>query len=247
MYDLTKVIRLDWRRVHLWEYYTVGDATVDADYATTTETWQVAYINDRRRTPRGLAYCVLWVHPNRSCKRLYLRTWEPRERLTEDDFEVEMDLVDLWKTSKFDTFEAFWKQDKVGFGLLGADGEGLCPFNALKGAAQLAGRPGVITQQDIDHFVRDELVLYKRDLTKGATSTTVLRFLRRFRDDGRDFIDNAIAKYNYAIPGRRGARVLKEIKLNDVIYIVAAYNFSFVGHGFVVTVQGKTRLISRRR
>ncbi|KAE8897049.1 hypothetical protein PF010_g7023 [Phytophthora fragariae] len=83
------------------EYY----ATVDADYAATTETWQVTYINDRRQTPLGLAYRVLCVHPDRSCKRLH-RT---PARLAEDDFEVVMDLDDRWKASKFDTFEEFWK------------------------------------------------------------------------------------------------------------------------------------------
>ncbi|GMG18144.1 unnamed protein product [Phytophthora fragariaefolia] len=75
------------------------------------------------------------------------------QTLAEGDFEVEMDLVDRWKASKFDMFEAFWKQDKVGFGLIGADGEGLCLFNALKLVAQLAGRPNVTTQQDIDQVV----------------------------------------------------------------------------------------------
>ncbi|KAE9015508.1 hypothetical protein PR003_g4926 [Phytophthora rubi] len=127
------------------EYYTGRDVTVDVNYATTTETWRVAYINDRRQMHLGLEYRVLWVHPDRSCKRLYLRTWEPRARLVDDDFEVEIDLVDRWKASNFDTFEEFWKQDQVGFGLLGADGEGLCLFNALKRATQLAGRPDVIT------------------------------------------------------------------------------------------------------
>ncbi|KAE8895491.1 hypothetical protein PF010_g12202 [Phytophthora fragariae] len=188
------------------EYYTGRDVTVNANYATTTEARQVAHINDRRQTPLEFEYRVLWVHPDRSCKRLYLCTWESRGRLAEDDFKVDMDLVDRWKASKFDTFEEFWKQGKVGFGLLGADEERLCLFDTLKGAAQLARRPDVITQQYIDQF-RDELLLYQRDLSKV----------------GHVFLD--------------------EIGLNDGIYIVAAYNHSFVGHGFVLTVQGKMRLI----
>ncbi|KAJ8550542.1 hypothetical protein ON010_g10528 [Phytophthora cinnamomi] len=76
------------------EYYTGSDVTVNANYVTTTETGQLAYINDRRQTPLGLEYRVFWVNPDRSCKWLYLCTWEPRARLAEDDFEVEMDLVD---------------------------------------------------------------------------------------------------------------------------------------------------------
>ncbi|EGZ18646.1 hypothetical protein PHYSODRAFT_332390 [Phytophthora sojae] len=52
------------------EYYKESDLTVDAEYATTTEKWQVAYINDRRQTPLGLQYHVLWVHPDRSCRKL---------------------------------------------------------------------------------------------------------------------------------------------------------------------------------
>ncbi|KAG6576411.1 uncharacterized protein IUM83_08939 [Phytophthora cinnamomi] len=95
------------------EYYTGSDVTVDANYVTTTETWRVAYINDRRQTPQGLECRILWVHPARSCKRLCIRTWEPSARLAEDDFEVEMDLGERWKASKFDTFEEFWKQDKM--------------------------------------------------------------------------------------------------------------------------------------
>ncbi|KAE9337061.1 hypothetical protein PF008_g12722 [Phytophthora fragariae] len=188
------------------EYYTGRDVTVNANYATTTEARQVAHINGRRQTPLEFEYRVLWVHPDRSCKRLYLCTWESRGRLAEDDFKVDMDLVDRWKASKFDTFEEFWKQGKVGFGLLGADEERLCLFDTLKGAAQLARRPDVITQQYIDQF-RDELLLYQRDLSKGATGTTVPRFIRHLRDAGRDFIYNAIAKYIYVVSVHSWARV----------------------------------------
>ncbi|KAE8982940.1 hypothetical protein PR003_g23197 [Phytophthora rubi] len=225
------------------EYYTRKDVTVDTDFAITVETWDVAYINDRREMPLGQEYRVLWVHPDASCKRLYLRTWEPRAKSMEDGFAEEIELVDRWKVSTIATFEDFWRQDKDGVALIGADTEGHCLFNALIRAAELAGRPDVVTQQDVDQFVRDELVLYNRDVSQGTTWKVVRRFLRRLRDAGRDFLYNAVANYNFAIPGRRGARVLEEIELADGIYIVAAYNHSFVGHGIVLTVQGDKRLI----
>ncbi|KAL3663608.1 hypothetical protein V7S43_011494 [Phytophthora oleae] len=113
-------------------------------------------------------------------------------------------------------------------GLLGADDDDLCVFNALKRVAELTGRPDIVTQQAIDQFVDDELVLYSRDLREGA---------------GRDFAYNAIANTNHSIPGRRGTRVLGEIKIPDGIYIVGAYNHRHIGHGAVLTAQGNKRLI----
>ncbi|RAW42119.1 hypothetical protein PC110_g1494 [Phytophthora cactorum] len=116
-------------------------------------------------------------------------------------------------------------------------------FNALKRAAELAGRPGIVTQRDIDEFVAAELDSNGRDLTKGTTWKVVLRFPRRLRGYGRDFVYNANAKDNFPVAGRRGARILAEIGLVDGIYLVAAYNHSFVGHGIVLTVQGNKQLI----
>ncbi|KAG3248352.1 hypothetical protein PI124_g6979 [Phytophthora idaei] len=95
-------------------------------------------------------------------------------------------------------------------------------FNALKPAAELAGRPGIVTQRDIDEFVAAELDSNGRDLTKGTTWKVVLRFPRRLRDYGRDFVYNANAKNNFPVAGRCGARILAEIGLVDGIYLVAA-------------------------
>lgn len=38
-------------------------------------------------------------------------------------------------------------------------------------------------------------------------------------------------------------RVLEEIDLYDGIYLVAAYNHSFVGHAIVLTIQGSKRRV----
>ncbi|EEY65791.1 uncharacterized protein PITG_03316 [Phytophthora infestans T30-4] len=43
-------------------YYSSKQVTVTADYATTTRTWSVDRINDRRDSPRGPEYRVLWVN-----------------------------------------------------------------------------------------------------------------------------------------------------------------------------------------
>ncbi|GMF17365.1 unnamed protein product [Phytophthora lilii] len=204
------------------EYFTGDEVTVDQDYATTVETWNVAYINDRRTTPLGDEYRVLWVHPDASCRHLYLRTWEPRAKLAEGDFEEEMALVDSWKSS-IETFEEFWRQDQVGMGLLGLDAQGLCLFSALKRAAELPGRPDIVLQQDIDLFVQDELVVFQARLDAGDHLKDFHAVLRRLCDAGRDFVYNAMVKTNYAVPGRRGARMLEEIELADGIYVVAAY------------------------
>ncbi|ETI38707.1 hypothetical protein F443_15629 [Phytophthora nicotianae P1569] len=225
------------------EYYTGRDITLDSKLVTTVEVWQVAYRNDRRDGPLGVEYQVLWVHPDRSCKKLYMRSWEPRAKLMENGFEGEMDLVYRWKASEVPLFETFWREDDVGMGLIGADEDGLCVFNALRRASELAGRPDIVTQQDIDQFVDDELILYGRDLRQGARWKVVLRFLGRLRDAGRDFAYNQIATTNHAIPGRRGAQVLEEIPVDDGIYIVGAYNHRHIGHEAVLTVQGAKLLI----
>ncbi|KAK1928901.1 hypothetical protein P3T76_015541 [Phytophthora citrophthora] len=224
-------------------YYTGRDISVDRRFATTVEVWEVAYINDRREGALGMEYRVLWVHPDRSCKKLYQRTWEPAVKLREDDFSEEMAVVDRWKASDVPVFEDFWRTDQVGVGLLGADEDNLCVFNALKRAAELLDRPDLVTQQDIEQFVEDRLVLYNQDLREGATWVYVRDFMIRLRDAGRDISYNAFVKTNYMTPGRRGARVMREITLGDGVYIVAAYNHSHVGHAAVLTVQGNTRLV----
>ncbi|KAG3088372.1 hypothetical protein PI124_g17776 [Phytophthora idaei] len=90
-----------------------------------------------------------------------------------------MALVDRWKASKIKLFENFWRNDEFGKYCLSADPTGLCMFNALKRAAELAGRPDIVTQSDIDKFVADELADNGQDLTKGTTWKVVIRFLRR--------------------------------------------------------------------
>ncbi|KAK1939378.1 hypothetical protein P3T76_008762 [Phytophthora citrophthora] len=72
------------------EYYMGGDITIGNKFVTTVETWQVAYINDRRETPMGVEYQVVWVHLDQACKRLCMRSWEPLSKLKEDDFEAEI-------------------------------------------------------------------------------------------------------------------------------------------------------------
>ncbi|KAE9094632.1 hypothetical protein PF005_g12539 [Phytophthora fragariae] len=52
-----------------------------------------------------------------------------------------------------------------------------------------------------------------------------------------------MVKNDFAVGGRRGARVLEETPLVDGINVVAAYNHSFVGHCIVLTVKGNKRLI----
>lgn len=225
------------------KYYGRSRVTVSNGYATTKAKWNVARINNRRDGKFGHEYHVLWALNEVGIGKYYVKTWEPMEQLREDNFNDEMDLVDRWKASEIEHFEQFWKVDTYGSFLLGADGQNLCMFNALKRAAELAGRPDIITQQDIDDFVQDELKLNRVDLTEGATWKTVLRFLRRLRDNGHDFRYNALAKKNYSVPGRRGARVLQELDLVDGIYLVGAYNHSFVGHCVVLTVEGSKRTI----
>ncbi|KAI9986120.1 hypothetical protein PInf_025026 [Phytophthora infestans] len=168
---------------------------------------------------------------------------QSRIKPREDGFAEEVDLVDRWKDSSVPLFEDFWRDDQVGVGLLGADDDGLCVPNAFKRAAELAGRPDLVTQQDIDQYVEDILVQYGRDLREDAAWTDVRDFLRRLRDGGRDIAYNAFVKNNYTIPGRRGARVLEEIEVKDGIYIVGAYNHRLIGHGAVLTVQGTKHLL----
>ncbi|KAE9334553.1 hypothetical protein PR003_g13460 [Phytophthora rubi] len=225
------------------KFYSSGKVTVNAKYATTKQTWHVARICQRREEALGTQYYVLWIARCPMNRRYYKRSWEPREVLMADGFASEIDLVDRWKASGEPKFETFWRQDDFGKRSIGANMTGLCMINALKRAAELAGRPDIVTQLDIDTFVADELKYNERDLTKGTSWKVVLRFLRRLRDEGRDFIFKAIEKDNFAIAGRRGARVMEEVPLRNGIYLVAAYGHTFVGHFFVLTVQGKTRRI----
>ncbi|ETK78921.1 hypothetical protein L915_15174 [Phytophthora nicotianae] len=93
------------------EYYTGRDITLDSKLVTTVEVWQVAYLNNRRDGPMGVEYQVLWGHPDRSCNKLYIRSWEPRSKLMEDGFEEEIDLVDHWKALEVPLFETFRRED----------------------------------------------------------------------------------------------------------------------------------------
>ncbi|KAG2775530.1 hypothetical protein PC129_g19465 [Phytophthora cactorum] len=202
------------------QYYSSDRVTVSGDYATTKKTWQVARINNRREPLRGREYQVLWVRQWIEDEGYYIRTYEPEKKLREDGFVEEMALVERWKSSKIKLFENFWRKDEFGKYCIGADSTGLCMFNALKRAAEQAGRPDIVTQSDIDKFVADELADNGQDITKGTTWMVVLRFLRRIRDVGPDFVFSAIAKKNFAVDGRRGARVLGEISLVDGVYLV---------------------------
>ncbi|EGZ21758.1 hypothetical protein PHYSODRAFT_489463 [Phytophthora sojae] len=175
---------------------------------------RVALINDRRNSPRGPEYRVLWLSRLLVNRRYYQRAWEPLQQLLDDGFANEVDLVDHWKDS-------------------------------ASRAAELAGRPDIVTQDDIDTFVADELREHGVDLTVGTSWKVVLRFLRHLRDAGRDFIVKAIDKDNFTIAGRRGARVLEEVPLYNGLYFVVAYNHSLVGHAFVLSVQGKKGKVQR--
>ncbi|EGZ22481.1 hypothetical protein PHYSODRAFT_330265 [Phytophthora sojae] len=163
-------------------------------------------------------YRVLWLSRLLVNRRYYQRTWEPLQQLLDD---------------------GFVNEDEFGKRAIGADARGLCMFNALKRAAELAGRPDIVTQDDIDTFVADELREHGVDLTVGISWKVVLRFLRRLRDAGRDFIFKAIDKDNFTIAGRRGARVLEEVPLYNGLYFVVAYNHSLVGHAFGLASKGR--------
>ncbi|KAI9986173.1 hypothetical protein PInf_025088 [Phytophthora infestans] len=141
--------------------------------------------------------------------------------------------------SDVEKFKDFWPEDEYGKRAIGADARGICMFSALKRAVELAGRPEIVTQDDIDTFVADEL------RERGVYLTRVLWFLRRLRDAGRDFIFKAIDTDSFTIAGRRGSRILEEVPLHDGLYFVVAYNHSLVGHAFVLRAQGKKGKIRR--
>ncbi|GMF49563.1 unnamed protein product [Phytophthora fragariaefolia] len=225
------------------KYYSSKQVTVTDAYATTTKTWRVARINDRRNSPRGPEYRVLWLSRLLVNQRYYQRTWEPLQQLLDDGFADEVDLVDRWKESGDEKFKAFWPRDEFGKRAIGADARDLCMFTALKRATELAGRPDIITQDDIGMFVADELREHGVDLARGTSWKVVLRFLRRLRDAGRDFIFKAIDKDNFAVVG--GARVLEEVHLYNGLYFFVAYNHSLVGHAFVLSVQGNKGKVRR--
>ncbi|KAL3670843.1 hypothetical protein V7S43_004028 [Phytophthora oleae] len=183
----------------------------------------VARIIDRRFTPRGYELRVLWLHKQRRSRRYYQRTWEPKELLLEDDFASELNLVERWLESKFDKFDEFCEDDEFGQHTIAADMKGLCLFNAFKKAAHLADRPGIVTDDDINSFVDYERQHYGLDLTRGTSWKLFRVFLRTLRDDGRNFVYKDLAGDNFAPGGRRGQRVLTEVRLLDGLYLVAAY------------------------
>ncbi|KAE9303727.1 hypothetical protein PR003_g21934 [Phytophthora rubi] len=227
------------------KYYNSKQVTIKSDYATTKKTWRVARINDRRNSPRGPEYRVLWLRHLLVNRRYYQRTWEPIQQLLDEGFADEVALVHRWKKSGKEKFNDFWPKDEFDKWAIGADARGLCMFSALKRAAEHAGRPDIITQDDIDTFVAGELRERGVDLTRGTSWKVVLRFLRRLRDAGRDFIFKAIDKDNFTVAGRRGARVLEEVPLYNGLYFVVAYNHSLVGHAFVLSAQGKKDKVRR--
>ncbi|POM81612.1 Hypothetical protein PHPALM_398 [Phytophthora palmivora] len=135
------------------------------------------------------------------------------------------------------------RDDEFGKFTIDADVSGLSRFNAFKRAVELAGRPSIMSQKDIDEFGPDELAECGLDLMKGTSWNVFCVFLKRLRDDGRDFLNKAMVKVNFSFAGRRGARELEDIVLENGLYLVAAYNHECVGHTFVLSFQGPNRLI----
>ncbi|ETP28614.1 hypothetical protein F442_22107 [Phytophthora nicotianae P10297] len=108
-------------------------------------------------------------------------------------------------------FDTFWPNDEYGKYAVGTDMQGLCKFNTLRCAAELAGRPDIVKQQDIDDFVEHQETSCGEELTHGTSWKGVIVFLRRLRDAGCDFIYIVIALDNSAVAGRRGVGGLWKI------------------------------------
>ncbi|KAJ8548541.1 hypothetical protein ON010_g11130 [Phytophthora cinnamomi] len=220
------------------------NVTSDGEYVTTVQKWFVAKIVDRRTTPnKGHEYRVFWTNNNRKNRKYQVRTWEPKKFLLEDGFKENIDLIDRWKTSNVRDLESFCVDSEEDQKLIAASTAGRCMFEALKTAAALAGRPDIVTDRDINIFACEALHGFATDIDKGIKWKIFLAFLRQLRDAGRDFIFRAIERDNFGPCGKRGARVLGWIDLNDGIYLVAAYNPEWVGHCFVLKVDGKQRAV----
>ncbi|KAK1939971.1 hypothetical protein P3T76_008302 [Phytophthora citrophthora] len=131
-------------------------------------------------------------------------------------------------------FEDFWRHGQDGMGLLGADDDNYV-------------RLDLVTEQDIKQFIDDRHVLYNQDLRAGATWVDVRDFMIRLREAGRGIDYNAFVKNNYMTPGRRGARVRREVPLEVGAYIVAAYNHSHIGHAVVLLSKGENLSSTTRR
>ncbi|KAI9987603.1 hypothetical protein PInf_023647 [Phytophthora infestans] len=189
-------------------------------------------IVDRRKGPLGLEYRVFWINKKAKSRKGCLRSWEPRKQLREDGFAKHLHLIDLEK-----------EQSQRSGKLIGASATRRCMFEALKVAASLAGRPDIVTDADIDVFAAETLAKYNVDIDRGTTWKVFLVFLRKLRDDGRDFIFRAIERDNFAPCGYVGQILLGKHDLLDGIYLVAAYNHQFVGHCFVLTVNGDHRVV----
>ncbi|GMF42167.1 unnamed protein product [Phytophthora fragariaefolia] len=217
--------------------------TRDGNYVTTVRKWLVAKIVDRRETPRGQEYRVFWIGKKLGSRKYYARSWEPRKYLLEDGFEKNIDLIDRWKNSNIRDLDSFCVGSEEDQKLIAADMNGLCMFAAIKKAAELAGRPDIVTDEDIDAFVQNTQERFGIDLHYGTSWKVFLVFLRKLRDAGRDFIFKALERDNFAICGRRGERVLNELELPEGIYLVAAYNHNFIGHCFVLKVEKNRRLV----
>ncbi|GMF49545.1 unnamed protein product [Phytophthora fragariaefolia] len=172
--------------------------TRDGNYVTTVRKWLVAKIVHRRETPRGQEYRVFWIGKK-------LGSWN--------------NIRDL------DSFCVCSEEDQK---LIAADMNGLCRFADLKKAAELAGRPDIVTDKDVDAFVQNTQERFGIDLHYGTSRKVFLVFLRKLRDAGRDFIFKAFERDKFAICGRRGERVLNELELPKGIYPVAEYNHNLL-------------------
>ncbi|KAI9992819.1 hypothetical protein PInf_014728 [Phytophthora infestans] len=117
------------------------------------------------------------------------------------------------------------------------------PASFYGGRGLLSGRPDIVTDTDIDVFAAETLAKYNVDIDRGTTWKVFLVFLRKLRDDGRDFIFRAIERDNFAPCGYVGQSLLGKHDLSDGIYLVAAYSHQFAGHCFVLTVNGDHRVV----
>ncbi|ETN03587.1 hypothetical protein PPTG_15570 [Phytophthora nicotianae INRA-310] len=200
--------------------------------------WRVAFVKDRVTTASGkVLYRVLWR--SRKYGR-HPRTWEPRDMLLQDGFGDVLKVVDKW-------VEAGRKEDFFQFvselypSVAGANPTGTCLFLALQQALGMVGEPTGVTDEHIEEFLSRSNKL-NQDLSRGISWRVFRAFVMQIYLGGSR-LSMADIEFNRHRTGHRGIDAVKNLELEDGIYLVAASNTMSVGHAFVLQVCGSRRLV----
>ncbi|GMF47759.1 unnamed protein product [Phytophthora fragariaefolia] len=117
------------------------------------ETWPVAYLRNRKDTPAGVQYEVVWKRPEGyTGPESWGPTWEPKPSLKQDGLGYAMQMVDAWVVAGRPEDFLHWARKAVPT-LVGANARGTCMFVALQQAVHLLGESSAVPDAEVGELL----------------------------------------------------------------------------------------------